>query len=70
MEQEGRTNMAMKRIVLGLFLCAAVLSGQEAGSSGDAFYAAIRDNDLTRLRAILKDGGDPNVVDARGGATS
>ena len=61
--------MAITRIVLGLFLCTAVLSGQEAGSSGDAFYAAIRDNDLTRLRAILKDGGDPNVVDARGGAT-
>ncbi len=59
----------MKRIVIALFVCNAVLSGQEAGPSGDAFYSAIRDNDLTRLQAVLKSGANPNVSDARGGGT-
>ena len=54
---------------MGLFLCTAVLSGQDAGSSSDAFYSAIRDNDLTRLQALLKGGANPNVSDPRGGAT-
>jgi ankyrin repeat protein len=61
--------MVMKRIVVGLFLCTAVLSGQDAGSPSDAFYSAIHDNDLAKLQALLKGGADPNVGDSRGGAT-
>jgi ankyrin repeat protein len=61
--------MVMKRIAVGLFLCTAALSGQEAGSSSDAFYSAIRDNDLARLQAMLKGGANPNASDPRGGGT-
>ena len=32
-------------------------------------YSAIRDNDLTRLQSLLKGGANPNVSDARAGAT-
>ena len=60
----------MKRIVAAMCLCAAaVVSAQDGVSTGDSFYAAIRDNDLARLQALLKGGADPNVADARGGAT-
>src|SRR5687767_5564102 len=61
--------MLVKRLVVGLFLCTAVVSGQDAGSSSDALYSAIRDNDRTRLDALLKEGASPNAADPRGGAT-
>ena len=59
----------MKRIVAALFVCTAVLSAQDAGSPSDAFYSAIRDNNLAQLQTLLKSGADPNVSDPRGGAT-
>ncbi|MEO5740978.1 MAG: ankyrin repeat domain-containing protein [Vicinamibacterales bacterium] len=59
----------MKRIVAALLLCTSVVTGQDAGSSSDAFYSAIRDNDLIRLQGMLKGGASPNVGDPRGGAT-
>jgi ankyrin repeat protein len=59
----------MKRIVAVLLLCTSVVAAQDAGSSSDAFYSAIRDNDLTRLQTMLKSGANPNVSDPRGGAT-
>lgn len=59
----------MKRIVVGLVLFTAALSAQDAGSLSDSFYAAIRDNDLTRLQELLKGGSNSNVPDPRGGAT-
>jgi ankyrin repeat protein len=37
--------------------------------AGDAFYAAIRANDLTSLAALLKAGADPNAAEPRGGMT-
>lgn len=61
--------MAMARIVVGLLVCIAVLAAQDVGSSSDAFYAAIRANELTQLQAMLKAGANPNVSDPRGGAT-
>ena len=59
----------MKRIVAALFVCTAVLSAQDAGSPSDAFYSAIRQDDLTKLQALLKGGANPNLSDPRGGAT-
>jgi ankyrin repeat protein len=61
--------MQMKRIVAALVLCSSVVFAQDAGSPGDAFYSAIRKNDLPALQALLKGGADPNVSDPRGGAT-
>ncbi len=61
--------MVLKRIVVGLFLCTAVVSGQDAGSSSDAFYSAIRANDLAGLAAMLKAGADLNAAEPRGGMT-
>lgn len=51
------------------FLAATPLSAQDAGTSSDAFYSAIRDNNLAQLQTLLKSGGNPNVADPRGGAT-
>jgi ankyrin repeat protein len=59
----------MKRIVAALLLCTSVVFAQDAGSSSDAFYSAIRNNDLVKLQTLLKGGTDPNVGDARGGGT-
>ena len=59
----------MKRIAVGLLFCITVLSGQEGGPASDAFYSAIRDNDLTRLQTLLDGGASPNLADPRGGAT-
>ena len=60
----------MKRIVIiALVVCTVALSAQETGSPSDAFYTAIRANDLAKLDALLKSGADPNVADPRGGAT-
>src|SRR5688572_29248936 len=59
----------MKRIVAALLLCTSTVFGQDAGSPSDAFYSAIRNNDLAQLQALVKGGADPNVADPRGGAT-
>ena len=59
----------MKRIVAALLLCTSVVLAQDAGTSSDAFYSAIRDNDLAQLQTLLKSGANPNVPDPRGGAT-
>ena len=59
----------MKRIVAALLLCTTVVGAQDGKSQGDAFYAAIRANDLTGLAAMLKAGADPNAADPRGGMT-
>jgi ankyrin repeat protein len=45
------------------------MSAQGAGSSSDAFYAAIRANDLVELRSLVAKGADVNVADPRGGST-
>ncbi len=59
----------MKRVIAALLLCTSVVGAQDAGSQGDAFYAAIRANDLTSLEALLKAGADPNAAEPRGGMT-
>ena len=60
----------MKRIIAGvLFLCGAVVIAQDAGNPGDAFYAAIRANDLGRLQVMLKSGANPNITEPRSGVT-
>src|SRR5688572_19787445 len=68
-QTKRRRKRMMTRIVLGVFLCTAVLSGQDPGSSSDAVYSAIRDNDLTRLQTMLKGAANPNASDPRGGGT-
>ena len=40
----------MKRVIAALLLCTSVVGAQDGSSQGDAFYAAIRANDLTSLR--------------------
>src|SRR4029450_4410737 len=59
----------MKRLVAALLLCTSVVGAQGRSSQGDAFYAAIRANDLTSLAALLKAGADPNAAEPRGGMT-
>lgn len=59
----------MRHVIVGVLLCTAPLFAQGAGSGSDAFYAAIRANDLSTLRSLLGKGADPNVADARGGST-
>ena len=51
----------MKRIVAALLLVYVCCVAQDAGPSSDAFYSAIRDNDLAKLQALLKGGANPNV---------
>jgi ankyrin repeat protein len=59
----------MKRIIAALVLCTSVVFAQDAGSPSDAFYSAIRNNDLAQLDAMLAGGANPNVADPRGGAS-
>ena len=59
----------MRRVVVGMLLCTTAISAQNSGSSSDAFYAAIRANDLAGLRSLLAKGADPNAADPRGGST-
>jgi ankyrin repeat protein len=59
----------LNRLIVGLFVCAATLAAQDSGSSSDAFYSAIRENDLARLQALLESGADVNAGDPRGGST-
>ena len=61
--------MAIRRTFVALLIFTAALSAQDAGSPSEALYSAIRDNDLTRLQSLLKSGANPNVSDARAGAT-
>src|SRR5687768_14558441 len=51
------------------FLITIAVSAQDAGSMSDAFYIAIRANDLAKLDALLNGGANANVADPRGGAT-
>jgi hypothetical protein len=44
---------------------AAVLIGADGDSPGDAFYTALRANDLPRLVAMLKQGASLNNVNTR-----
>ena len=57
---------AVKRIVVGIFACTVALTAQETGNANDAYYAAIRANDLARVQVLLKQGADANAKDARG----
>jgi ankyrin repeat protein len=59
----------MRRIFAALLLCTSVVSAQNSSSPSDAFYAAIRDDNLARLQGLLKEGADPDAGDPRGGAT-
>ncbi len=59
----------MKRIFVAFLVLSTTIAAQDAGTSSDAFYAVIRDNDLISLQAMLKAGANPNVPDPRGGAT-
>ena len=59
----------LKRLIVGLFLCTASVAAQDPGLASDALYAAIRENDLARLQALLAGGADVNARDPRGGAT-
>ena len=59
----------MKRVIATLLLCTSVVGAQDGSSQGDAFYAAIRANDLTKLAALLKAGADLNAAEPRGGMT-
>jgi ankyrin repeat protein len=59
----------MKRIAAALLLCTSVVGAQDSGSQGDAFYSAIRANDLAGLAAMLKAGADLNAAEPRGGMT-
>lgn len=59
----------MKRVVAALLLFTSGVFAQDAGTPSDAFYSAIRADNLGQLQALLKGGADPNVGDPRGGAT-
>ena len=59
----------MKRVLAAVLLCTSIVSAQEPGSVGEAFYAAIRANDLAALRSLVANGADPNAADPRGGST-
>lgn len=59
----------MKRVLAALLLCTSAAGAQDGGSQGDAFYAAIRANDLTRLSALLTAGADVSAAEPRGGMT-
>ena len=58
-----------KRIIAWIVLLASTVTAQDTSTLSDQFYAAIRANDLTKLQSMLASGADPNVKDARGGAT-
>ncbi len=60
---------SFKRLIVGLFVCTAGVTAQDGGPTGEAFYRAIRENDLTRLQAMIKGGADVNAAEPRGGAT-
>jgi ankyrin repeat protein len=56
----------VKRIIAGIFLLTSTLLAQDAGNASDAYYTAIRANDLGRVQALLKQNADPNAKDTRG----
>ncbi len=59
----------MKRIVVALLIGTSAVFAQDTALSSDAFYSAIRADDLARLDAILARGTNPDIADPRGGAT-
>ena len=59
----------MKRVIAALLICTSAIGAQDGGTQGDAFYNAIRANDLAGLSALLKGGADPNAAEPRGGMT-
>jgi ankyrin repeat protein len=61
--------MTLFGVALSCVLVISALSAQDAGSPSDAFYAAIRENDLAGLQSLLAKGADPNAADPRGRST-
>jgi ankyrin repeat protein len=59
----------MTRWLAAVLLCVGVVSAQDGGTLSDAFYTAVRADDLPGLDALLSSGASPNVADPRGGAT-
>jgi ankyrin repeat protein len=59
----------LKRVIVGLFVCTAVVAAQDGGGPSDALYSAVRANDLARLQTLVDGGADVNAADARGGST-
>jgi ankyrin repeat protein len=61
------TKQHVARVICAVIaaFCVASTRAQNENPS-DAFYTAIRANDLTRLAAMLNERADPNVKDARG----
>jgi ankyrin repeat protein len=58
-------NLAMRLAVLSAAMAVSGIAAR-ADSQSDAFYAAIRTNDLARLGNLLKQGASPNAKDDRG----
>jgi ankyrin repeat protein len=74
-----------KRAAVAFLLCSTTLTAQRVGrppvdgsvapdrapasTEVEAFYTAIRNDDLKQLESMLKAGGNVNAVDPRGGAT-
>ncbi|HET9467344.1 MAG TPA: ankyrin repeat domain-containing protein [Vicinamibacterales bacterium] len=56
-------------VLFSFFLIAGAPSAQEPVPVSDAFYKAIRANDLAAMRSLLANGADPNAADPRGGST-
>src|ERR1700731_1734837 len=58
------------RCLAGLIpILAATLTAADGENPGEAFYAALRANDLPRLDAMLKQGAKVNIVGDSTGAT-
>ena len=58
----------MKRVLAAVLLFTSIAVAQDGPAASDAFYSAIRDNDLARLQRLLES-GKPDIPDPRGGAT-
>jgi ankyrin repeat protein len=62
MKMPFRRLLTLCVMVTGVFVAAAAAQSNQS----DAFYAAIRANDLTRLNAVLAQGADVNTKDPQG----
>ena len=58
--------MFFRAVAFGLVLSGTLLVAQDAKTSSDEFYAAIRANELARVSALIKQGADLNAKDSRG----
>jgi ankyrin repeat protein len=58
--------MFFRAVAFGLVLSGTLLVAQDAKTSSDEFYTAIRANELARVSALIKQGADLNAKDARG----